>query len=221
MIQSLHRLAGRLLGRSRPFRSADYWQNRYSGGGTSGAGSYGRLADWKAEILNAFVAENNIQRVLEIGCGDGNQLTLANYPEYCGFDVAPKALDLCRERFSERPWRFHLYSHNAVKKIGTKFNPELVMSLDVIFHLVEDAVFDDYMRSLFALEPRFVAVYASNGSFIVDAPHVRNWVFTDWIEANAPGWKLTKKIDNAYPFDPSDPDNTSFSDFYIFEKHEA
>lgn len=32
--------------------TADYWENRYAKGGTSGAGSYGRQAEWKAEIVN-------------------------------------------------------------------------------------------------------------------------------------------------------------------------
>lgn len=32
--------------------SKEYWEQRYAGGGTSGAGSYGKLAEFKAEIIN-------------------------------------------------------------------------------------------------------------------------------------------------------------------------
>ncbi len=83
--------------------SANYWNSRYKRGGNSGAGSYNRLADFKAKVLNEFCDHNNIQKVIEFGCGDGNQLSLANYKEYIGFDVAQKSIDLCREKFDESP----------------------------------------------------------------------------------------------------------------------
>jgi hypothetical protein len=61
--------------------SADYWERRYAEGGDSGHGSYGRFAEFKAEVLNRFVAEQRIESIVEFGCGDGNQLTLASYPD--------------------------------------------------------------------------------------------------------------------------------------------
>jgi hypothetical protein len=36
------------------FSSANYWERRYADGGTSGSGSYGRLAEFKATFLNAW-----------------------------------------------------------------------------------------------------------------------------------------------------------------------
>ena len=50
--------------------SADYWESRYASGGTSGAGSYNRLASFKAEFINAYVSKHAITRVLEFGSGD-------------------------------------------------------------------------------------------------------------------------------------------------------
>ncbi|MDR0569556.1 MAG: class I SAM-dependent methyltransferase [Spirochaetaceae bacterium] len=79
--------------------SKAYWERRYAEGGNSGAGSYNRLAAFKAEMLNAFVRDNNIQTVMEFGCGDGNQLSLARYPRYTGFDVSETAVKLCKNRF--------------------------------------------------------------------------------------------------------------------------
>ena len=58
------------------FNSASYWDSRYVSGGTSGAGSYGHLAEFKANVLNTFVANRNIKLVIEFGFGDGNQLIL-------------------------------------------------------------------------------------------------------------------------------------------------
>jgi len=42
------------------FDSDEYWESRYKSGENSGAGSYGRLAKFKAKIINNFVSNNNI-----------------------------------------------------------------------------------------------------------------------------------------------------------------
>src|SRR5688572_13218080 len=80
--------------------SSPYWNKRYEGGGTSGAGSYGRLASFKADFLNNFVQEHDVGSVIEFGCGDGAQLGLAAYPKYIGLDVSPTAIKLCVSRFA-------------------------------------------------------------------------------------------------------------------------
>jgi hypothetical protein len=62
--------------------SARYWERNYARGGTSGLGSYHALAEAKAAFLNDFVRIRQIGSVIEFGCGDGNQLSLANCPTY-------------------------------------------------------------------------------------------------------------------------------------------
>ena len=47
--------------------SVSYWEARYREGGTSGPGSYGRLAEFKAVTLNEFVRSRDIRSVLEPG----------------------------------------------------------------------------------------------------------------------------------------------------------
>ena len=91
------------------FSSAAYWEQRYRSGGHSGAGSYGRLAGFKATVLNRLVRDNGISTAMEFGCGDGNQLALLEVADYVGLDVAPAAIDACRARFAEEhretaPW---------------------------------------------------------------------------------------------------------------------
>jgi hypothetical protein len=58
--------------------SLGFWENNYQKGGDSGSGSYDQLAIFKADIINSFIKQNNIKTVIEFGCGDGNQLSLAN-----------------------------------------------------------------------------------------------------------------------------------------------
>lgn len=89
---------------------SDYWEDRYRAGGTSGSGSYGRLAQWKAIILNNLVERNGILRVLELGCGDGNQLSFSTYPQYVGLDISAAVVAMCRQRFRDRNWRFYVFS---------------------------------------------------------------------------------------------------------------
>src|SRR5262249_19016585 len=94
-------------------------------------------------------------------------------------------------------------------------------SLDVIYHLIEDQVFDDYMRHLFRHSHRAVAVYSSNHDARTKATHVRHRKFTDWIARNAPGWKPEGYIPNRFPLDPTRPDETSFADFYFFTRKDG
>ncbi|MDX8493394.1 class I SAM-dependent methyltransferase [Mesorhizobium sp. VK22B] len=193
--------------------SADYWERRYRAGGTSGAGSANRLARFKADFLNRFVANHQIQSVVEFGCGDGMQLALAEYPKYLGLDNAPSAVARCRERFAnDATKQFKLVDSDPG-------HHDLALSLDVVYHLVEDRVFDTYMRNLFSASERFVILYSSNSTESTPEPHVKHRRFTNWIEVNLLEWKLCSVTPNAYPLDPRDPDNTSFADFYVYSRY--
>ena len=195
------------------FRSSDYWEHRYTAGGNSGGGSYNHLAVFKANVLNKFVAENGVTSVIEFGCGDGNQLRLARYPRYVGYDVSQTAVRLCREAFSQDDSKqFHLASTYDGQ------TADLALSLDVLFHLVEDEVYYSYMETLFAASRKFVAIYSSNKEQKKSlALHVRHRRFTDWISENQPSWVLIKHVENPYPYDGNDA-RTSFCDFYFFER---
>src|SRR5580698_5815352 len=90
--------------------SVSFWERNYARGGTSGSGSYGEFAKAKADILNKFVNEHDINSVIEFGCGDGHQLSLADYPSYVGLDVSRSAVKLCKRRFADDPTKsFFLY----------------------------------------------------------------------------------------------------------------
>lgn len=151
----------RLWARWRPLLgfsgSQDYWRQRYRRGGDSGAGSGGESARFKASVLNAFVRELGVDSVIEFGCGDGRQLELSEYPNYSGLDISQEAVNRCRK----------LFFHDATKSFslvedydGAK--ADLSISLDVLFHLVEDEVYDSYLRMLFGASSRYVIIYSSD-----------------------------------------------------------
>ena len=94
-----------------PFRSAIYWEQRYLQGRNSGAGSYGRLADFKAMVINQAIAKYSIRNVLDLGCGDGAQASAFEIDTYVGVDVSANAVQRCKERLGARPnWQFFLAS---------------------------------------------------------------------------------------------------------------
>ncbi|TLD86345.1 hypothetical protein LS69_006410 [Helicobacter sp. MIT 05-5294] len=214
------------------FDSSEYWESRYKsyvnnstthdlsvrGGGqligASGAGSYNNLAVFKAEILNAFVKEHSVQNVLEFGCGDGNQLKLAKYPYYVGLDVSKTAIECNVKQFAnDTTKQFYVVGDYDFR--GKE--AELSLSLDVIYHLIQDEVFEDYMHNLFESSSCFVGIYASNKEEPYNS-HVKHRKFSAWIEQNAKEWKLYRFIPNKYPFNEKNPNHTSFADFYFYKK---
>jgi SAM-dependent methyltransferase len=195
--------------------SRDYWEERYQKGGNSGPGSYDNLAEFKGEIINQFVERNKVNSVIEFGCGDGNQLKFFKFNSYIGFDISEKSIQLCRK----------IYRRDNSKKfvLLDDFNQEkadLTLSLDVIYHLIEDDTFEDYMKKLFESSKKYVIIYSSNSIKVdgaEDVKHIKHREFTIWVESNIEGFLLKEIIPNKFPFRISDK-NTSFADFYIFEK---
>lgn len=200
--------------------STAYWERRYARGGDSGPGSSGVLAAFKAEVINNFVATNAITSVIEFGCGDGRQLGLASYPSYIGLDVSSSALERCREKFAEDVTKsFYLYDPAAFVDNHQLFRAELGLSLDVLFHLVEDDVFERYMRHLFGAAERFVIVYSKDTDEPATVGYVRNRRFTPWVAEHLPEWQLAARIENRYPW-TGDVRSSSECDFYIYERRE-
>lgn len=212
------------LSHKRHYDVAGYWENRYASGRNSGSGSYGRLARFKANFLNHFVKQNEIQSVLELGCGDGSQLSLAEYPQYIGLDISHTAIEQCRRIFAlDSSKRFETYDPE-------RFDPESVqmelgLSLDVIYHLSNDELYHAYLEHLFAASSRFVIIYSnseqgSRAGVNESAGYVRFRDVLADVELWQPKWTLVSATPNRFPFSTLNPSNTSFADFFVFEKQQ-
>jgi SAM-dependent methyltransferase len=195
------------------FSSNMYWEQRYRAGGDSGAGSRGEMAAWKAATINAFVAANAIADVLDLGCGDGYLLSLLRVPAYTGTDVSPAALARCAAQFPQH--RFV-----PLAQLEPDLRADLVLSIDVMFHLVEDGVFMRYLHDAFTRARRFVLIHSSNFDSAWPAPHVRHRRFTDLVADARPEWRLIAHLPNRHPYDPARPSDTSFADFFVYGRHE-
>jgi hypothetical protein len=187
--------------------SAKYWEERYATGGNSGAGSYGAQAVYKAAFLNRFVAEHDVSTVVEFGCGDGNQLTYAHYPRYVGLDVSKTSVAACIERFhGDASKSFFFYADDLFSDPAGLIRGDLAISLDVIFHLIEDDVFDRYMGHLFGAASRYVVIYATDDEVEDTHDHVRHRRFSRWIEANTK-WHLRETVCRPEPH---------YQDFFVY-----
>jgi hypothetical protein len=210
----------RAVRRARPLgSSAEYWERRYRAGGTSGSGSYGSNARAKADVVNRVVREHDVASVVEFGCGDGNQLSLLDVPSYIGLDVSPTAIDLCTTRFADDMSKsfFRYDPVHFVDRAGV-FRCDLALSQEVIFHLVEDDVFDRYMTQLFAGANRLVLICSSDHE-ATHAKHVRHRKFTDWVAAHKPSWSLIERIEGPSSSGPGDDDGL-FADFFVYGSNE-
>lgn len=194
-----------------------YWDERYIAGGDSGIGSYGKFANFKAKKINKFVKKNRTKTVIEFGCGDGNQLTLAEYPKYTGLDISHKAISLCNEKFKDDKNKqfYHISEFNNHKA-------DLILSLDVIFHLIEEETFDSYMHMICSSTTKYLIIYSSNSTDIENSnsEHLKHRRFTNWIEQHYKNLKLVKFIPNKFQYN-GNYRKTSFSDFYIYKNTES
>lgn len=180
----------------------DYWEKRYATGGTSGAGSRGDNAVAKAGFVNDVIARNDVRSIVDWGCGDGHQAALLDIDDYLGIDVSATAIAWCLERMPGRQW----LRHDPTSSVRLTVRAELALSMDVIFHLVDDDEFRRYLSALFASAWRFVIVHSTNFDSEPNG-HMRHRRFTDHVAPHAPGWQLTHEAD-----DPGEPG------FYLYER---
>jgi len=199
---------------SNNFNEVDYWESRYKSGGNSGSGSYGLLAQYKANIINNFIIENNIKSVIDYGVGDGNQLSLLNLDgvKYVGLDVSKTIIEKCKSKFPEN-MQFYLADQYNGKS-------ELAISCDVLYHLIDYTRFIDYIDRLFNMTTNYVIIYARDEN-IDCSIHNKFREFLTYILDKYKEWRLVDMLQNPYPATEirSNSSTTSASNFYFFSKN--
>jgi len=96
---------------------------------------------------------------------------------------------------------------------------DLALSLDVIYHLIEDRAFNEYMGRLFNSAKMFVIIYSSNHNENegYEGTHVKHRIFTDWVDSNLSNWELETCIPKRFKY-YRETNEGSCSDFFIFRK---
>ena len=173
-----------------PSDIVNYWDNRYVSGRNSGAGSYGDESEVKASYVNNTIEKNNIKTILELGCGDGNQLSMFDIENYVGYDISPDIIKKCKDKFKGDETK--IFRTFDINKSNIIDNHEMVISLDVIFHLVIDGAFERYMNVLFD-SSKYVLIYTMQNIEENTRKHAEHVLFRDvlsWTKNNAKNYEL-------------------------------
>ena len=202
-----------------------FWNELYARGKDSGPGSKGRLAEFKAEVINRIMDDEDVHTILDFGCGDGMMTELYNIDDrkYIGIDISTEAIKKCLS-VEHGDDVFMTYDEWIYVSPPGLF--DCVLSVDVLFHIIEDDLFHDYMTMLFDASSNVVVIYAYDSNekphpdSIKQPKHMKYRKFTNWIDSNISGFKLIEHIPNRYPFIIGDK-NTSISDFYIYKRKES
>tara|TARA_R110002074_G_scaffold5504_1_gene27194 strand:- start:273 stop:899 length:627 start_codon:yes stop_codon:yes gene_type:complete len=189
---------------NRNFDSTSYWENRYSNGGNSGRGSYNEIANYKAKIINNFIEKNNIKNLIDYGVGDGNQLSFLKCENIIGLDVSPTIIDQLKLIYgSDNTKQFYLVNNFNITNKST-----LVISCEVLFHLINIDIWKKYITNLFAYSNKYIIIFAAD--YDKDyGNHCKCRKFTDYIKLNYQNWNLKTTIKK---------NDSCLGDFYIFEK---
>lgn len=186
------------------YTPARYWDRRYREGRTSGAGSEGDEGAYKADYISDLIHNHDIESVVDWGCGDGQVLERMRLEgaEYLGVDVSLTIVNRMREKFPEYEFITPVPGMNDLKW-------ELGLSMDVLFHLPDDADYFEYLDQLFGHSTRFVVIYSTNYAGGRTARHVFRREFTPDIAERFPDWELTTV---------ETPLREGLASFFVYEK---
>jgi hypothetical protein len=145
-----------------------------------------------------------VKTVFESEFRDGNQARQFHFPSYTGLDVSITPIEKCSEVCKNDPAKRFLISD----KNTTKLQAELAISLDVIYHLIEEEVYEINMNQLFRSAAKYVIIYAWDVESDKEY-HVKHRKFSEWIKENVAEFKLVDKIKSS-----------TFSDFYLYQRRE-
>lgn len=89
----------------------------------------------------------------------------------------------------------------------------------MIYHLIEDEVFERCMAILFGAVSRYVIVYSSDSddNHDQDARHVRHRQFSRRVASHMAHWRLVDQMPNRYPY-RGDYLTGSFADLYVYAR---
>ena len=183
------------------------WESRYNNGGNSGNGTYNELYIFKRDIINDIINKYNIKNIIDFGCGDGNQIKEFNINKYVGIDIALSAINICKMKYKDDNTK-SFFTYNEINNI--KSQSDLTISLDVLYHILEEDLFIDYLKKIFNFSSKYILIYSSNYDDHTEG-HMHTRKFTNYVEKLFPNWVLNIKIKQIYP-------KKSSADFYLYEK---
>ncbi len=130
----------------------DYWDNRYKSGLTSGAGSSGEQRNWKWSIIGQYV-DVKTKSVLDVGCGDLHFWEKRSCLSYLGIDFSPDVITKDRRLYPD----LSFICANASETL--EVHRQVVLCMDVLFHVMKDQDFRSILRNLSKWTDEILFVY--------------------------------------------------------------
>ena len=180
----------------------EYWENRYKNNGNSGEGSHRKdLYTFKLNYIQNLVNSKQIDSVLDYGCGDGNQTKefVVNY--YLGMDISEYIIQQNKIKYNKN---YITLGEFDFKKNQDSF--DLVLCLDVLFHLVDEKEYLETVKNLFQLSKKYVLIYSQDKNYN-QAPHVLYRTFSNLVPQN---YSLVEKSNS--------PSLDTQQKFYLYQK---
>lgn len=142
-----------------------YWDSRYERGYDSGYGSYGEQLEKK---LN-WICGLEFDSITEIGCGDfnfGKNILLRHPAKYTGVDISETVINKNKLFFPEHTF--------MVAGDGVPPKADLVLCVDVLFHVLDDEEVVSLLDELEGLWTKYLVVTAYERDQVGGlAPHVK------------------------------------------------
>ncbi len=120
----------------------------------SGPGSSMESTRILRKELKRFIVQNNIQSIVDVGCGDFNWMhTLIEHAfRYDGFDLVPQLIEKNEATYGSASCRFHVLDEDTTFPKG-----DVVIVRDVLVHLNYEAI-RTLLRRVLLSEPSFLAL---------------------------------------------------------------
>ena len=174
----------------------NYWEDRYYYGGNSGKGSYAKDAIQKANFLNDTMLNYGLKNIIDISCGDGNNLKLFKSEFYIGIDVSKTIVEKNILSFKSYKNKLFFFLYKNYSKIINEINNlikndgSIIVSFDVIFHLVEDVVYKEHINAINNIKAQYCIITSSdkNIDYNLKVPHVKHRNYSNDLKRN--GWSM-------------------------------
>lgn len=134
--------------------TSNYWDKRYSNGGTSGDGSIGSLREFKWAKIEERVGK--VDDVIDVGCGDLSFWDGRDCKKYVGIDASEIII---QKNILKRPnWNF-IMSKSDNLMLSSLYQSDVVFCFDMLFHIMDDDVYEGTIDNLSRFSSRYIFVY--------------------------------------------------------------
>ena len=184
-----------------------YWDNWYKKGGTSGQGSEGELQIYKINYINNILNKFDCKNVFDFGCGDGT-LAKGIKSKYNGIDISNEAIEKCKKVCPQHQFNQGHFEEQNIKGY------DCVMCIDVLYHIMEDGVFEKTLENIFNSEAKIIILYTIQSKHIVEEKRYENVC----INRRDLGKYLPKYYDKYELIEVKDPVGISAASFMVFKR---